>query len=117
MKNILLCLFLCLLSVSCSESRDQGSKEKVYPFEKIRESASKIKSDTVFSNHIEDIHLPLNKSMARLKKEIPEFYKECMQCSTDKELTLKLKMSREFRKISKEEGLILSKIETIRVLK
>ena len=79
--------------------------------------ASKIRSDTSFSNHIKDVHLPLNKSMSRLKRENPGFYEECMQCPTNDELTLKLKMSRDFRKIAKEEGLILSKVKTIKVLK
>lgn len=120
MKKSSLFIIIPFLLVSCFDSRSEDlrpEREKNLPFEKIKKFGKSIKSDTVFYNHVGDITIPLNKSMAALKTRFPDFYEECMSCSTDKELTAKLKSSRKFRKIAKEKGLDLTKVLLIKIPK
>ena len=120
MKKSSLFIIIPLLLVSCFDSRSEdlrSEREENLPFEKIKKFGKSIKSDTAFYNHIEDITIPLNNSMSTLRTRFPDFYEECMNCSTDKELTYKLRSSREFRKIAKEKGLDLSKVLLIKIPK
>ena len=117
MKKLLIPSLVILL-ISCSKKEQK--QVIIYdnsPFEQVRKYGEEIKADTSFSNHLEDITLPLNRSMQALKIQNPEFYAECMECSSDKELTQKLKDSDLFRKIARERGLNLSKVSLIKHLK
>lgn len=112
-------ILLATLIASCSQKKNQ-EQVIIYDnsaFEQISEYGEEIKADTAFSRHMEDITIPLNMSMEALKNRNPEFYEECRRCSTDKELTEKLKSSEIFQKIALEKGLDLRKVSLIQHLK
>lgn len=121
MKKIALILLASSLLISCTNEQETttqtSSQSSNYPFDEIRKVGEEIKADTAFSNHMEDISLPLSKSMRTLKASDPEFYEECMNCSSDEEMTEKLKSSPTFRKIARKKGLDLEKVSLIQRLK
>lgn len=117
MKKIFLPLVIIFLASCSKKEQKQVIVYDNSPFEQVRKYGEEIKADTAFSNHLEDITLPLNRSMQALKIQDPEFYSECMECSSDEDLTRKLKDSELFREIAEKKGLDLSKVSVIKHLK
>lgn len=116
MKILILAISVLSLA-SCQQKEVKVKKEYVNSFQKVAEYGERIHRDTVLTKHMNDFVIPLNESMADLKKEDPEFYQECISMGNSQEMTEKLKSSKKFLAIAKRHNLDAEEIPLIKFLK
>lgn len=116
MKSLIISISILAL-VSCQQKEVKVKKEYVNPFQQVVEYGERIHRDTVLTKHMNDFIIPLNESMADLKKEDPEFYQECISIDNSQEMTEKLKSSKKFLAIAKRHNLDAEEIPLIELLK